>query len=206
MATNTTNYNLVKPDSNDYIDIGVINGNMDIIDTQLKNIDTNKASVNHNHDDKYYTETEIDSKLGTVDEQISTLVGGKAEKVHTHDDRYYTESEVNNLLSAKQNNLGFVPVQQGGGTGQGTNKVYIGWSGSRVKIQVDNSDMGNVVFDEHLPKSLPANGGNADTVDGHHVDLGTNNTYGLRPIAMGNFDLVAGSTAMTNGYMYVYYE
>lgn len=56
------------------------------------------------------------------------------------------------------------------------------------------------------PTSLPANGGNSDTVDGYHVDLGTNNTYGLKPIAMSTFDLVAGSTAMSPGHIYIMYE
>lgn len=54
--------------------------------------------------------------------------------------------------------------------------------------------------------SYATNSGNADTVDGHHVDLGTNNTYGLRPIAMGTFDLAAGSTVMTSGFIYIMYE
>lgn len=39
MATQTTNYGLKKPDYNDNADIGVINDNMDIIDTELKNIE-----------------------------------------------------------------------------------------------------------------------------------------------------------------------
>lgn len=38
----------------------------------------------------------------------------------------------------------FAAVQQGGGVGMQTNKVYIGWTGSKVKIQVDSSDMGEV--------------------------------------------------------------
>ena len=38
----------------------------------------------------------------------------------------------------------FAAVQQGGGAGMQTNKVYIGWTGSKVKIQVDASDMGEV--------------------------------------------------------------
>lgn len=44
----------------------------------------------HTHDDRYYTETEIDSKLN-----------GKSNTVHTHDDRYYTESEINTKLAGK---------------------------------------------------------------------------------------------------------
>lgn len=44
----------------------------------------------HTHDDRYYTETEVD-----------TLLSGKAASSHTHDDRYYTESEINTLLAGK---------------------------------------------------------------------------------------------------------
>jgi hypothetical protein len=39
--------------------------------------------------------------------------------------------------------LGFTPVQQGGGAGQSTNKLYIGWSGSDLLLQVDASNFGN---------------------------------------------------------------
>lgn len=44
----------------------------------------------HTHDDRYYTETEINSKLN-----------GKSNTGHTHDDRYYTESEINTKLAGK---------------------------------------------------------------------------------------------------------
>ena len=36
VASETTNYGLVKPAGNDYYDIGVANGNMDKVDTALK--------------------------------------------------------------------------------------------------------------------------------------------------------------------------
>ena len=51
------------------------------------------------------------------------------------------------LASSKQANLGFTPVQQGGGTGQGTNKVYIGWAtdASGLKAQADSTNLGNIV-------------------------------------------------------------
>ena len=41
--------------------------------------------------------------------------------------------------------LGFTPVQQGGGTGQGSDKIYIGYSESGLKAQADTLDLGNVV-------------------------------------------------------------
>lgn len=51
------------------------------------------------------------------------------------------------LANSKQANLGFTPVQQGGGTGQGTNKVYIGWAtdASGLKAQAGSTDLGNIV-------------------------------------------------------------
>lgn len=41
-------------------------------------------------------------------------------------------------------------VQQGGGTGQGNNKVYIGWAtdASGLKAQVDSTNLGNIVTTE----------------------------------------------------------
>lgn len=43
----------------------------------------------HTHDDRYYTEGEVD-----------TALAGKSDTGHTHDDRYYTEAEVNALIAA----------------------------------------------------------------------------------------------------------
>lgn len=38
MATKTPNYNLAKPDLEDFADIRVLNANMDIIDAELKKL------------------------------------------------------------------------------------------------------------------------------------------------------------------------
>jgi len=46
--------------------------------------------------------------------------------------------------------LGFWPVRQGTGIGQLSNVVQMGWSGTRVKVTIDASDMGNIVFDNHI--------------------------------------------------------
>ena len=49
-----------------------------------------KSDTGHTHDDRYYTETEINSKLAT-----------KSDTTHTHDDRYFTESEITSKLAGK---------------------------------------------------------------------------------------------------------
>ena len=51
------------------------------------------------------------------------------------------------VANTKQQNLGFTPVQQGGGTGQGSNKIYIGWGSdaSGLKAQAGDTDLGNIV-------------------------------------------------------------
>ena len=53
----------------------------------------------HTHDDRYYTEAEIDGRIQT----LNTSIGGKADSGHLHDDRYYTEAEIDALLGGKAN-------------------------------------------------------------------------------------------------------
>lgn len=48
MATKTKNYNLIKPDLTDDADIRVINGNMDVLDNQLKSISDKAGSATNN--------------------------------------------------------------------------------------------------------------------------------------------------------------
>lgn len=45
MSTQTTNYKLVKPEPQDFIDISTLNGNMDIVDAQLKKLNDEKLST-----------------------------------------------------------------------------------------------------------------------------------------------------------------
>lgn len=52
----------------------------------------------------------------------------------------------------------FAAVQQGGGAGMKSNKVYLGWTGSKVKIQVDSSDMGEVYTTNFPPPQQDLSG------------------------------------------------
>ena len=56
------------------------------------------AASSHSHDDKYYTETEIDAKIAT----LNNAVNDKAPAVHNHDNLYYTETEVDTIVADLQ--------------------------------------------------------------------------------------------------------
>ena len=72
------------------------------------------------------------------------------------------------VANSKQPNLGFTPVQQGGGTGQEGQKIYIGWSPSGLKAQADTLDLGNVVTTSAGCTKAPsaANADRANTANG----------------------------------------
>lgn len=87
------------------------------------------AASSHTHDDRYYTESEIDTKLSgkantyhgnhvpatetannakflrndNTWQTVTPANIGAAASIHTHDDRYYTESEINTKLNGKAN-------------------------------------------------------------------------------------------------------
>ena len=74
-----------------------------------------KSDTGHVHDDRYYTETEMDAKLSK-----------KSDTGHTHDDRYYTESEMNTKLAEKLNLSG----------GTMTGPLHIAGTASSKPLQV----------------------------------------------------------------------
>ena len=92
MASNTTNYNLVKPDYSDTADIAVINGNMDIIDSTMK---TNATNI----------ESKQDSLVGRTlsDIDLNTVVKAGHYWVST-----------TNVSHAPANNYGFLEVIRSG--------------------------------------------------------------------------------------------
>ncbi len=70
--------------------------------------------------------------------------GLDADVLDGHDSAYFTNA--GNLTgTVPVGVLPFTPVQQGGGTNQGTNKLYVGWttSASKLQLQVDSTDYGS---------------------------------------------------------------
>ena len=145
-----TNGETVTPQKlHELVDLGTVSGivnadiaaSADIADTKLATISTankvaqsavtnlttdlaGKSNTGHTHDDRYYTETEMNTLLagkqasgsyapatGIAPSAISgtavittdaRLSDARTPTTHTHDDRYYTETEMNTLLAGKQ--------------------------------------------------------------------------------------------------------
>ena len=100
--------------------------------------------------------------------------------------------------------LGFTPVQQGGGTGQGSDKIYIGYSKSGLKAQADELDLGNIVTTSAGCMKAPS-AANAD----YATSAGTLYITG-RPVTWhwngqpGQPEWLWGSNEAARGSMYVY--
>lgn len=65
MATNTSNYNLIKPSQEDFYNIEDQNTNMDIIDAQLKSEE--EVLANHNHDGRYETPEVVQTEVAAAE-------------------------------------------------------------------------------------------------------------------------------------------
>ena len=119
--------------------IGDVNGLQNALDekTEIGHAHT-KADITdftHDHDDRYYTESEIDTKVSSLETSISgkapsshthtkdnitdfdhshainditnlqTSLNGKSDTGHSHDDKYYTKSEINNKVSSIETSI-----------------------------------------------------------------------------------------------------
>ncbi len=91
----------------------------------------------HTHDDRYYTESEVNN-----------LLNGKAASSHTHDDRYYTESEVNNLIwneiHVKEYSADNVSVSTGTKTQEFSIALPGYWIVGLVQASIENASSGGI--------------------------------------------------------------
>lgn len=117
------------------------------------------AASGHTHDDRYYTETEINAKLD-----------GKSNTGHTHDDRYYTESEVNIKLANYQPKGNYAAASHthnyaGSGTagGSANSAVKLDSSAGSATQPVYFKDGKPVATTYTLNKTVPADAKFTDT-------------------------------------------
>ena len=101
-------------------------------------------------------QTTVDSALSLKanSADVTASLAGKSDIGHTHDDRYYTESETNTLLGDKVGVSAF-NSHANDTTIHVTAAEKANWNG---KAELTD-----------IPTTLPADGGNADTVDGKHA-------------------------------------
>ena len=105
--------------------------------------------LSHTHDDRYYTEGEIDNLLSRksdeshihddryyTENEINNLLSDKSDKSHTHDDRYYTENEIDEKIENK-----FAPITSVGNITRmrgGTQVVTFSNNGTGSKLFTDS--------------------------------------------------------------------
>lgn len=141
--------------------------------------------ISHNHDDRYYTEEEIDSIIKEHKHsdtyydkhQIDQLLGEKSESDHIHDDRYYKKEEVDNSINNEISNR---TVQYNELKADVEQKISKEVSDRTTQYNTLNAKLGEKSNDGHkhvvnditdFPTSMPANGGDSSTVNGHTVEI-----------------------------------
>ena len=207
--------------------------------TYISNLLKGKADSSHTHDDRYYTESEIDIKLN-----------GKANSSHTHGNEDITSLDASKITSGTISidrlpqgalerlivvtddtarfKLTSATVQKGDTVKvTSTEKMYyvvdetklsteegyeiyaagtaasVPWSGITDKPETYTPSNHNHIVSEisDFPSSLPANGGNASTVNGHTVnsdvpaDAKFTDTIYTHPTTSGNKHIPSGGSS-----------
>lgn len=173
--------------------------------SKVQNKPTTYVPAAHTHDDRYYTETEINSKLD-----------GKSNTGHTHDDRYYTESEINTKLNGKANsshthtksqiidfpaslkNPTALTIQTNGIT----SAIYDGSAAKTVNITKGNIGLGNVDNTADANKSVKyaTSAGNANTATkATTADSATTATTSTLVKHQGSVPAISGTDTRTAG-------
>lgn len=144
--------------------------------SKLDNLSKNDVGLGNLTNDSQVKRSEmgVASGVATLD---SKGVNVQAPKAHTHDDRYYTETEANNKFVTKAE-LGDVGYGDMAKTVYDTNNngivdkaEAVEWSGvlNKPSTFTPSTHKHTKAQISDFPSSLPANGGNADTLDNKHA-------------------------------------
>ena len=98
-----------------------------------------------NIDDLNYNTAQLDAALAADERSIAANATAAADANAAARQNAADIGRINTSLSGKQAALGFTPVQQGGGSGQNTTKLYLGWTGTNLKAQAASTDLGYIV-------------------------------------------------------------
>lgn len=162
----------------------------------LSNSLNGKAESSHEHSisDVSGLQSSLDGKAPTSHNHSASQITSGTLPITRGGTGATSASDALSKLGA-QPNLGFTPVQQGGGSGQKDNKIYIGWTDSYLKAQVDNVDLGNILTDgSSNPAVLPISKGgtgaktaaNAESAIMPITTIITASTFGSKRDAVGS--------------------
>lgn len=182
-VTDTTSYVKMTPAERTKLQGIATGANATTVDSALSSTSTNpvqnkavqaalagKAASSHTHDDIYYTETEVDTKLSAKSDTTHTHTAsdvGAAAASHTHDDRYFTETEVTNLLANKAASshthtaeaiLAMASALFSTNSGGGVKYSYGSGSGKNLLTEISNMAQGF-----HTIYSIAGTAGNPET-------------------------------------------
>ena len=202
-----------------------------LTDTEKSNARANigAASASHTHDDRYYTESEIDSKLSgkansshthTIANitKLQSTLDGKAASNHTHSQYLTSHQDISGKLDNSANGADsllskittswtatptddtyFIRQDTAGANTFGRVKFSTLWSyikskADKVYAALTHTHTKSQITD--FPTSMPANGGNASTVNNHTVNSDvpanakfTDTTYSSKAAASGGKDV-----------------
>jgi len=152
----------------------------------------------------------VNANTGIVANSTGTFVNASYIATISANNATYLNGQLASFYTDIPSRLGYTPVQQGGGTGQAANKLYIGWTaGGQLALQVDSTNFGT---------TWPLTANNATNLNGQaasyylnasNINTGTlptgrlSGTYtmNITGTASGNYNAVQNLDAFTNGNM-----
>lgn len=150
---------------------------------------SNKADKTHNHDDKYYTEAEIDSKLES-----------KADKTHNHDGTYATAASQKTLSDTLSTHTGNADIHVTAANKTNWNTAHTHSQSTHARVDAtkvaDSTTNGNILINDAEVNvySHPASGVSAGTYKSVTVNAQGHVTAGTNPTTLSGYGITDAET------------